>query len=152
MELKQHGCRLTLFIVMLLITSSADAGFYKWTDENGRVHYSDKPVDESKSTEIIVDTESKSGITNSSSDVKERNRMSRELENDRKERTENREKRHAAQKKQQKRCSWAKDDLRRYQSAGSIYKLNKKGERVYYSKKDRSEREKRLKKKIAKEC
>ena len=152
MALNQHGCRLTIFIVMLLLSSSVAAGFYKWTDKNGRVHYSDKPVDESKSTEIIIDTESRSGITNSSSDVKERNRMSRELENDRKERTENREKRHAAQKKQQKRCSWAKDDLRRYQSAGGVYKLNKQGERVFYSKKQRSEKEQRLKKKTAKEC
>jgi len=137
---------------MLLITSSADAGFYKWTDKDGRVHYSEEPVDENKSTEIIIDTESRSGITNSSSDVEERNRMTRELENDRKERAENREKEHATQKKQQKQCSWAKDDLRRYQSAGGVYKLNKQGERVFYSKKERQEKEQRLKKKIAKEC
>ena len=137
---------------MLLITSSADAGFYKWTDKNGGVHYSDKPVDENKSKEIIIDTVSRSGITNSSSDVKERNRMTRELENDRKERIEKRDKQQAAQKKQQKRCSWARDDLRRYQSAGGVYRLNNQGERVFYSKKERQEKEQRLKKKIAKEC
>lgn len=78
--------------------------------------------------------------------------MTRELENDRKERIENREKQQAAQKTQQKRCSWARDDLRRYQSAGGVYRLNKQGERVFYSKKERQEKEQRLKKKIAKEC
>jgi hypothetical protein len=152
MDPKRHGYRLKIFVVMLLIASSADAGFYKWTDKNGRVHYSDKPADENKSTEVIVDTESRSGITNSSSDVKERNRMTRELENDRKERAEDRDKKHAEKQKQQKRCARAKDDLRRYQSAGNIYELNKQGERVFYSKKKRSEKEQSLRKKVVKEC
>ncbi len=38
--------RKLLIVVGLLLTLTAAAGVYKWTDANGKVHYSDRPVEQ----------------------------------------------------------------------------------------------------------
>ncbi len=129
-----------------------NAGVYKWTDKKGNVHFGDHPVNQDEATELIYDTESRAGITNSSADRKERDRMAKELENDRKERKENREERRIAQKKRQERCARSKDNLRWHQRASSIYKLKDNGDRVYYSKEEREAKEKKINRSIAKYC
>ena len=121
-------------IAIFLMASPVTAGIYKWTDEKGNVHFGDRPVNQGAATELIYDTESRAGITNSSGNNKERNRMAKELEDDRKERQNNREEIRIAQKKAQKRCARSKDQLRQYQRASSIYKLKNNCDRVYYSK------------------
>lgn len=135
-----------------MMVTTVNAGVYKWTDKNGNVHFGDHPVNQDEATELIIDTESRAGITHSSGDNKERARMTKELEEDRKTRKEKRDKIKAEKKKRQERCARAKDRLRRYQNANSIYKLNKKGERVYYSNEERAAKEKKLNKTIAKNC
>ena len=139
-------------IFFLLITSSVNAGVYKWTDKKGNVHFGDRPVDQDNATELNLNIESGAGITNSAGNNKERDRMANELEEDRKARQEKRKKNREAQKKKQERCVRLKDQLHRYQRANSIYKLNAKGDRVYYSKEDRAAKEKKLNKSIAKAC
>lgn len=139
-------------IFFLLIASSVNAGVYKWTDKEGNVHFGDRPVDQDNATELNLNIESRAGITNSAGNNKERDRMANELEEDRKAREEKRKKNRAAKKKKQERCARLKDQRRRYQRANSIYKLNAKGDRVYYSKKERAVREKKLNKSIAKAC
>ena len=139
-------------IAIFLMASPVSAGIYKWTDKKGKVHFGDHPVNQGAATELIYDTESRAGITNSSGNNKERNRMAKELEDDRKERQNNREERRIAQKKAQKRCARSKDQLRQYQRASSIYKLKNNGDRVYYSKEEREAKEKKISKSIAKYC
>jgi hypothetical protein len=34
---------LTITLIMVLISTLCSAGIYKWVDENGRIHFSDKP-------------------------------------------------------------------------------------------------------------
>lgn len=140
------------FILFFLMVSPVSAGVYKWTDQNGVVHFGDRPVNQDEATELIIDTESRSGITNSSGNNKERARMTKELEEDRKSRQEKREKFQADKKKRKASCVQAKDRLRQYQEASGIYKLDKNGERVFYSNEERAAKEKKLNKVIAKNC
>ena len=149
MKLRLQG---VLPVILLLFVSIAEAGFYKWTDKDGNVHYSDKPEDAVKTTELIIDTESRTGFNHSSGDIKERDRMSRELEDDRKERADNREKKRLEQKNSKKKCARARDDLRNYRNAGSVYKLNSKGERVFYSKQERNSSEQKYSRRVSKYC
>ncbi len=138
--------------VLVFITTTVNAGVYKWTDENGNVHFGDRPANKNEATELIYDTESKSGITNSSGNNKERARMTKELENDRKERESNREERQVKKKKKQKRCKKAKKNVHFYQKTNRIYKYNSNGERIYYSDKDREVKIKKYKNQVAKYC
>ncbi|NOQ69385.1 MAG: DUF4124 domain-containing protein [Gammaproteobacteria bacterium] len=139
-------------ILLLLIVSPVNAGVYKWTDKNGNVHYSDHAINPDKATELNIDIESSAGIANSAGDNRERDLVIQELEEDRKAREKNRQEKRIAQKKKQKRCARSKDNLRQYRNASAIYKLNSKGERVYYSKEERKAREKKLNQSIAKNC
>ncbi|MCK4676253.1 MAG: DUF4124 domain-containing protein [Gammaproteobacteria bacterium] len=139
-------------IFLLLIVSAVNAGVYKWTDKNGNVHYSDHPVNRDNATELNIGTESSAGIANSSGNNKERNLVIKELEEDRKAREEKRQEKRIAQKKKQKRCARSKDNLRQYRNASAIYKLDAKGDRVFYSKEERKAQEKKLNQSIAKNC
>jgi len=38
--------RIPILITVFLFSTSALAGFYKWTDADGKVHYSDRPVED----------------------------------------------------------------------------------------------------------
>lgn len=144
--------RKIIVFCVLMAAMSANAGIYKWTDEEGNVHFGDRPVNQSKATELIYDTESKAGITNSSGHTKERDRMAKELENDRKERQSNREERRIAQKKRHKRCARARDQLLQYQQSRRLYRLRDNGERVYLDDKQRQSTMKKLNRAIAKNC
>ncbi|MDX1519812.1 MAG: DUF4124 domain-containing protein, partial [Gammaproteobacteria bacterium] len=42
-------------ILLLILGTAARADVYKWTDENGRVHYGDRPSVEHEADEIQVD-------------------------------------------------------------------------------------------------
>lgn len=62
-----------LFLALLLFSPLVFAQFYKWTDQDGRVHYSDKPVENSRQIEIqdnkvgsLVSKESKARLSSSS--------------------------------------------------------------------------------------
>ena len=51
--------RLVVGVVLCVVFGSAahGAGVYKWTDENGKVHYSDKPPADTESESITVSTQ-----------------------------------------------------------------------------------------------
>lgn len=141
-----------LVFCLVLVYSSVNAGVYRWTDNNGNVHYSDQPVEQSQATELDIDTESRAGITNSAGNNRERDLVLEEIEEERQARKKSREEKRLAKKQKQKRCARAKDDLRRYQTASAVYKLDKKGERVFYSKEERASREKKFRQLINKHC
>ncbi len=71
--------------------------------------------------------------------------MAKELENDRKERR-------VVQKKKQKRCTRARDQLLQYQQSGRLYKLKDNGERVYLDDKQCQSTVKKLNKVVTKNC
>ncbi len=57
-----------------------------------------------------------------------------------------------AKKKIRKQCARARDSLKRYREASGVYKLNKKGERVSYSKEAGAKKERAYNKAIKKHC
>ncbi|HHJ35083.1 MAG TPA: DUF4124 domain-containing protein [Gammaproteobacteria bacterium] len=141
------------FIVLFLfMVTSVHAEIYKWTDKEGKIHFGDSPADVESATRLKINTESRSGITHSSGNDKERARMAKELEADRKERSDKREKYRAKKKKYKRKCLLAKDRLVQYQSASGVYTLDAKGERRFYSFEQRAKREKQIKKAIARYC
>ena len=43
-----------LVLVLLLIPFSCFAEIYKWTDENGNIHFGDSPKEETKAEKVVV--------------------------------------------------------------------------------------------------
>lgn len=80
-------------LVCALVALPAHAQLYKWTDANGKVHYSDRPQDGATAKEIAVPRATPSGATvPRADDWRERERASRE----RQVRREQQERREAA--------------------------------------------------------
>ena len=50
---------IALVIAFVITTSATNAAVYKWTDENGKVHFTDKPPKHLKKKSSIVNIKSK---------------------------------------------------------------------------------------------
>ena len=144
--------KITLFCSLIFAVSMLNAGVYKWTDKEGNVHYGDQPVVQQKATELNIITKPSSGFSVSSDKKKERDRVLEEFKEDREARNKKRNDKRVAKKKLKKQCARARDGLKRHREASAVYKLNSKGERVFYSKEKRAKNEKAFKKAIKKHC
>ena len=142
----------TLFCSLVFSATVLNAGVYKWTDKEGNVHYGDQPVVQQKATELNIITKPSSGFSVSSDKKKERDRVLEEFKEDREARNKKRNDKRVAKKKLKKQCAGARDGLKRHREASAVYKLNSKGERVFYSKEKRAKNERAFKKAIKKHC
>ena len=100
---------MTLLISISFVVDAA-AGIYRWTDENGNVHFGDKPVDAGSATELKIDASRKSGITNSSVNKFEREYLLKKIEEEKQEQAEARSKRLAERKQRRVKCNALKSD------------------------------------------
>ena len=140
-------------LLAIIMAAPLQAALYQWTDENGRVHFSDRPSHESAQQKKMPKTKP-SGARQSIPEDRQQRRQ-RMLEVYEKERAEKREA--AAEAKQEKeerkrRCIKAKVDYENYNTAGAIYEYQEDGGRKYLSKEQRSDYISRLKAKVDKYC
>lgn len=114
------------------------AGVYRWLDEDGKVHYGDKPPSKEESTPVEIKSAPAPRPEDSERRVKTR-RLLDALESERE-----REKHEAAQATaekahQQSNCQSARRQLRLYQRANSIFRQGPEGERIYLSDEERGQ-------------
>ena len=65
---------------MLIVVSPVNAGIYKWTDSNGKVHFGDRPADVDSATEINIRSNNHTGVTNSSGNKDEREYLLKKID------------------------------------------------------------------------
>ncbi|MEN0107094.1 MAG: DUF4124 domain-containing protein [Pseudomonas sp.] len=136
-----------VLLFALLLPGLATAQIYKWTDAQGAVHFSERPVQ--GATEVEVKPQ-----------VMERDDSTRQRE----ERTQNfykarRDERAVAEQRAQKAgadqaktCHELRNELRSFPPGRAYYSLNDKGERVYYSDQQLDAARRQLGERIAQEC
>lgn len=147
-----------LLISILVFVSTTNAKVYKWTDENGKTHYSDKPVNDK--SEVIKVNKERSG--KSVEDAKRRSakrmesyrRISEAAES---ERQVKRNLVTEAEKKQvqiQKECTEAKRQILVYSGRGTLYTRDDSGKRNYFGLSDEKKNAKlaELEKMIKEKC
>ncbi|MGB5275639.1 MAG: DUF4124 domain-containing protein [Gammaproteobacteria bacterium] len=147
--------RYVAFLLLLLASLVARAGVYKWIDENGNVHYTDSPTATQPSVEMHVDdsaTEPVYGEDGQMSREEKRERLLQSMAEDRLEKQEQREKQRAIKRENRNKCNRYRDQMRHYERASSLYRLDKNGERVYMSDGDRTKATRRLQAKIKQYC
>jgi len=140
-----------LIALLLFFSSLANAGIYKWTDENGKVHYGDKPTAGGEELNIQV-KQSTAPIKSDETRAERRQRISDSMTDDRLER--NKKKDEAKKKRAQlnRQCVQAKDRLKRYKQANRLYNLDKDGNRRILSDKSRDKSIANLQKEIRRKC
>ena len=148
--------RYPIFIFLLMLPLLAQAAVYKWIDDEGNVHYGDRPAGSEPSVEMEVDDSvtipSFGGRDDSMSREERRERLLQAMEEDRLEKKQQREQKQALKQRNRKKCNFYRDRMRHYQRASGIYQLDQDGNRVYMSDADRAKSTKNLQKKIDKYC
>jgi hypothetical protein len=142
-----------IFLGMLTLGFVTDlcAEIHRWVDENGQVHYEERTKAQSASG-----LQSYKPPTGAGQSPQERMEKTRKLLNAYQvERQQTREREEEKRKEREKRkhnCALARDNLRQNQSYGSIYRLNKQGEREYLSEPERRESLQRSRDDVAEWC
>jgi len=140
-----------MMIFVLLFSATLHAEIYKWVNDKGQIQYGDKPVDNAKKIDIVEEA-SKVNIVNKKQRQEKRNRLLESFAADRKEKNKKQVKIRKKQKRLQKSCVRAKDRLRHYQRASSLYNLDNKGNRITLSYKRRENTIQKLKASIRRHC
>ncbi|MDJ0806177.1 MAG: DUF4124 domain-containing protein [Gammaproteobacteria bacterium] len=127
--------------ILLLMFSGllAAAEVYKWTDEQGRVHFSDRPLDEkSEQVQVTPSPQLNQSPLEQAEREKRRQRLLEVYREDRaKQQAQAAKRKHAKLEKQQK-CRNAKRRHDRFNHAGGIYDENEQGERRYLNQQERA--------------
>lgn len=136
--LVQRGGSMSRILRVLIIVSlagpAAGAGVYKWVDEQGRVHFGDRPQSETaKEMQIKIDPRSSPPAATEAERARNRKRLLEMYQEDREAKKE------AAQKQKQERaqraakCKRARRELEQFSNARGLYEDVEGGERRYLS-------------------
>ena len=129
-------CSHSLFAALLVVASTCRAELYQWVDEHGQTHFADRPQ-HSQPHEIAV----RSAPALQPDSAQRRDKTRRLLNAFQLERQQQREEKAKRQEETQQRrrnCVRARDNLRQSSEAGSIYRLDDSGNRIYLSEPERA--------------
>ncbi|MCP4288592.1 MAG: DUF4124 domain-containing protein [Gammaproteobacteria bacterium] len=126
----------------LLIVTSSPAEIYRWVDQRGKVHFSDRPKNGAAQKFKIVEPESEPGdIVQESVQAEQKVQRQRLLDAYREDREAEKQKRQHAEVKERQRagkCADARNQLRTYESS-RLYKTLENGERRYLNSGERQQ-------------
>ncbi|MDH3714625.1 MAG: DUF4124 domain-containing protein [Gammaproteobacteria bacterium] len=141
-------------LVLLLAFTGAAAGakVYKWVDEDGNVHFGDRPpADAAQELQIKVrpstapPSQALPGSTNRTS-------ISEVMEEERLRRKEAREQEQQARETRQRNCVLARDKLRSFEESNYLYDVDSSGKRRILSDAQRETAEKAAREDVQRFC
>ncbi|MFO7603493.1 MAG: DUF4124 domain-containing protein [Gammaproteobacteria bacterium] len=151
-----------LFAVLgLLLPLGASAEIYKWVDEQGQTHYGEKPPAGQRSKQLQIDpgvaTSPRAEKPDSSSNAGEsrlerQQKLIRAMSEERQLKQEKREKAQRMEQQRIRNCANAKDNLRRYESSSSVYKVDDAGNRITLPGSERDKSIQRARAEVRKWC
>jgi hypothetical protein len=139
--------------LMLCAAVQLQAAVYQWTDEQGQVHFSDRPVhEEATEKQIHTSPERPSGQSAPDARKQKRQRMLDVYEHERAEKREAVAKDKQQREERKRRCINARARYENYSRAGSIYQLDENGKRTYFEKGQRERYIAELKAEVDRYC
>lgn len=145
-----------VFVLLLGWAALASAsGVYKWVDEQGRVHYGEKPPERVQAQEMQLKTAPMDDTSVADDDTArgdQTQRLLRAYDEERALKKEQQQKSREEQAKRERNCALARDRLRRYEAAGSLYNLDKDGSRRTLSDAERAASERRAREDVERWC
>lgn len=125
-------------ITVLCLVSPLQAEIYKWTDEQGRVHFSDKPPGKDAlqyqlRKPVSPDSSSSPGSLSEAERRAKQRKLMESLEADRFEKEQAAAKQKQQQAVRARNCQYARAELRASRDANLIYDYDSKGNKIYLS-------------------
>lgn len=115
--------------VAAFATTVVAGDVYKWVDEDGNVHFGDRPNGARQAERMEVHAPGPADDPEAGSRAAQRDKLLRVWEQERSERKEQAAKALAEKKERERRCAEAKKRLFEYEHAGYIYDLDEQGNR-----------------------
>jgi hypothetical protein len=149
-------------LILFFFASMTNAEIYKWTDEQGQIHFGDKPANKSakqiqlrKQNISTTPNVKQQNLEIPTTDAQRRANQARfgdSLEADRvkRERQEAKKKKNKAQR--EKNCRYAQRNLQIANEVGSVFFYDEQGNRVYYNKQQRQAYHQRRQAQVDKWC
>lgn len=140
-----------LALVGALASTPVNAELYRWVDEHGKVHFSDKPVDAENAETMDIKGPPRIGQDDTVQQINDRVKRLHDTENEQRD-MESRAAAEAREKKEQiaKRCQRARVELRKYN--GPVYKLDPDGSRRYLTDEEHTRDKNRISEWIEQNC
>jgi len=148
--------RMALVLVATCIVLSpllSQAEIYRWTDENGKVHFSDKPVGD-KAKKLDIKEQPEAPVDEQTREQRKRkvDQYLRARQEERAELDKQDEEKKRLKKVRKEKCSEFTHRYREIIEAGAVYFRNKDGTRDYLGDERRAKEEARLKAEVKKWC
>lgn len=139
-----------IFTLILFQINVAVAGVYKWTDQNGKVHFSDKP--QPNALQIEVNTTQSSGIGASSERLLRQKELLLDYQNNRDNKKSINAKKRNRDNKIQIYCRRLKNKLLNYNEVDYLFIRNAEGKKKRLSSQQKQQEITALEKKYAEHC
>ena len=144
---------LRVLIIVALAGTAAGAGVYRWVDDQGRVHFGDRPESEAASeVKIRIEPQSSPPAADEAERSRHRRRLLEIYQEDREARKEAARKQKEERTKRAAECARARDKLAQLSSAGSLYNKGPDGGRRYLSFEERDRYLAGLRKEVSQLC
>lgn len=141
-----------LILVCLLITPIAQAGTYRWVDENGRTHFGDRPPANTAADEVTLKATTPSPDEAVRQRKQRMNEFLEQTEQERAERNKTEAEQQAKATKHAVRCQALRARLKFLKSVSGIYRLNSEGERVFVDDEENERLRREFRARVQSEC
>lgn len=143
--------QLVMSLLLLSAVTPVAAGVYKWHDENGQVHYSERPPMAGEAKRMTLEPAPPPDPL--ATERAERIQLDNELWREEKARREEEQAKAKQDEELRKRnCAAARGNLSVYQTSGRVFHLNEQGERQYVEDRDRAAAQQRARERVDKWC
>jgi flagellar biosynthesis GTPase FlhF len=144
------------FCAALLFSPLLSAEIYKWVDENGKVHFGDRPksagADNAEQIQLRENSPGQSSNpTQQRNAAQRRERMLRVYEEERAKKREKKAKEKAERAERKRRCNYAKNQLKDARHS-VLYDLDEDGNRVYLDNRQRKSHLAKLEQEVGRWC
>jgi hypothetical protein len=140
-----------LTAMLSVLACAAQAEIYRWTDANGKVHFSDQPVAHQKAEKVAVKTQT-AGKPDPELEAYRQQAREQIRIADEERQAQFKAAEAAKPAVSQQQCAQAKDTLRSSMAASMHYDLDKNGNRVYSSSAEIEAYREKVKRFIAQNC
>ena len=123
---------------LLMTAGNVSAGVYRWVDENGKVHFGDRPPAdaEAETLEMPEVTPSETPEVSVQERRERQRRLVEALEEEREEKERKKQEAEAQEEKREAYCRRLLAQVKDSERISRYYKYDKKGERVYMNDED----------------
>lgn len=133
---------LVLFLYAPLATH---ADVYRWVDEEGGVHFSDRPKSHPSAEKIEIKTDTVHQDPNQQKRLKYQQHLLSVIEEERKIKQKKLAEKKKRKEEKKKSCKKARKTLDEYLTSGQLYNINKDGSKFYLSDDEREQEIKKAK-------